>query len=82
MIRSQAEFPTIEHDKLINPEIDEVLLHCPPTPPKPKVFLPPIDPTPFIKSKHGQVDYAPVLKDDEFVSELVLIFKLIEKFLF
>lgn len=69
MIRSQAEFTNIEHDKLISSDIDEVLLQRPPTPPKPKVFLPPIDPTPFIKTKQGQAGYAPVLKDDEFVRE-------------
>jgi len=34
--------------------IDEILLDRPPTPPKPKVFLPPIDVVPFIKYKIQQ----------------------------
>jgi hypothetical protein len=29
--------------------IEEILLSRPPTPPKPKVFLPPIDATPFVR---------------------------------
>lgn len=51
---------------MIGNEIEEPLLQRPPTPPKPKVFLPPIDATPFIKSKRGG---QPVLKDNQFAAE-------------
>ncbi len=49
----------------INNEAEEILLNRPPTPPKPKVFLPPIDATPFIRSKIPE----PIFKDDKFIKE-------------
>jgi len=55
------------NENMIGTEMDETLLQHPPTPPKPKVFLPPIDPSPFVKSKFSDGSYTPVLKDDEFI---------------
>ena len=44
---------------------DEVLLNRPPTPPKPKVFLPPIDIAPFVKSRSNAI----IFKNENFEKE-------------
>lgn len=44
--KSTQEILKVEEPTIV---IDEVLLSRPPTPPKPKVFLPPIDVSPFVK---------------------------------
>ena len=60
---------SLTQDKLMGAD-DEVLLQRAPTPPKPKVFLPPIDAAPFVRTRQGEADFvAAAVKDEAFVRE-------------
>lgn len=48
-VKSSQDLNKIEETFNMTNATDEILLSRPPTPPKPKVFLPPIDVAPFIK---------------------------------
>jgi hypothetical protein len=45
--------------------MEEVFTNRPPTPPKPKVFLPPLDVKPFLRSNN----IGPIIKDENFEKE-------------
>ena len=47
-VKSSQDLNKIEETFNMTNAADEILLSRPPTPPKPKVFLPPIDVAPFI----------------------------------
>jgi hypothetical protein len=54
-----------------NEKVDEILLARPPTPPKPKIFLPPIDISPFLKTSNQGY----IIKDSDFENEQAMLRK-------
>lgn len=64
VVVAAAELSTQMSDHAVNESInvDESLSNRPPTPPKPKVFLPPLDVAPFTRTSNMGV----IIKDEEF----------------
>ncbi len=61
----QEATPLVNEQVPAAPPVEEELSNRPPTPPKPKVYLPPLDVTPFIRS----TNVGPIYKDKYFQEE-------------
>ena len=65
MTKSSQDLSMQPQEQMFNNDSEEILLNRPPTPPKAKIFLPPIDASPFIRSKQTY----PILKDAQFIKD-------------
>jgi hypothetical protein len=61
----QEPAPVVNEQVPVVPPVEEELTNRPPTPPKPKVYLPPLDITPFARS----TNIGPIYKDKYFQEE-------------
>ena len=66
-VKASQELTPQVNEQLANESItiEEPLSNRPPTPPKPKFYLPPIDVAPFLRVNH----FGPVIKDEAFEKE-------------